>query len=114
LAKNGNTHSRSAGLAKGRQPVRKGAIPTALWLALGGLVVVIVGVLLIWRPGGGAPSAVAPQVTGKAKLAVDRDAIDFGTLPLDKTVKATFKLTNVGDKPLTISGQPQVEVLTGC
>ena len=32
----------------------------------------------------------------------------------DYTVKATFKLTNVGDKPLTIAGKPEVQVLQGC
>ncbi len=54
------------------------------------------------------------QVTGQPKLAVDREQIDFGKVPLDKTVKATFKLTNVGDQPLQILSQPVVEVKQGC
>ena len=52
-----------------------------------------------------------PEVTGQAKLAVHRDKIDFGTVLLGKTVQATFKLMNVGDKPLQIQGQPAIQVL---
>ena len=40
--------------------------------------------------------------------------IDFGKVPLDIPVKATFKLSNVGDQPLQILGQPIVEVKQGC
>jgi len=46
---------------------------------------------------------------------VDRQQIDFGKVPLDKPVKATFMLSNVGDQPLQILGeQPVVEVKQGC
>jgi len=45
---------------------------------------------------------------------VDRQQIDFGKLPLDKTVKATFQVSNVGDQPLQIVSEPVVEVKQGC
>ena len=114
MGKYGKGHHRSVGPAGSRPPARKKGVPAALWLALGGLVVVIVGVFLVWRPGGAASRAATPQVIGRAKLAVDGDTIDFKTVPLNRPVTATFKLTNVGDKPLTISEPPEVQVLTGC
>lgn len=95
---------------------KRSGLPTVAWLALGGVALVLVGLLLtrqaLSSSGAAAPAAV--RVTGKAKLAVDRDSIDFGRLPLDKPVEATFKLTNDGDKPLTVAGTPQVEAVKGC
>jgi hypothetical protein len=35
-------------------------------------------------------------------------------VPLDVPVKATFRLSNVGDRPLSILNQPVVEVKQGC
>jgi hypothetical protein len=61
-----------------------------------------------------AQAAKAPQFTGGAKLAVDQEKINFGTVPLNKPVKATFKLTNVGDQTLEIDGAPKIEVKAGC
>ncbi len=109
MTKNNRGNARGATQASVRRAREKQGIPGVLWLALGGLILLIAGVLLIWRPGGGAP-----LVAGKPSLTVDRDRIDFGTVPMDKPVKAVFKLTNVGDRPLTINGQPQVEVVEGC
>jgi hypothetical protein len=114
VAKNGKSQYSGARPVRGRPPAPKKGASAALWLALGGLVVVIVGVFLIVRPGGAAAPAATPQVTGKPRLAVDGDKIDFGTVPLNKPVKATFKLTNVGDKTLVIEGEPEVQVLKGC
>ncbi|MBM4458724.1 MAG: DUF1573 domain-containing protein [Chloroflexi bacterium] len=48
------------------------------------------------------------------RLAVDQKTMDFGKVPLDIPVKATFKLTNVGDQPLQILNKPIVEVRQGC
>ncbi len=101
------------------EPARRGLPPIA-WLAVGGLVLVVVGLFFVRQslagPAGaasGAPSA-AIQVTGKPKLAVDRASIDFGRVPLNQPVKAVFKLTNLGDKPLTLAGVPTVQALKGC
>jgi hypothetical protein len=89
-------------------------------MAVGAVLIIAVG-FLVWR-GGGSQQANssspqtggAPLVTGSPKLSVDRDSIDFGKVPLDIPVKATFKLKNVGDQPLTIKGEPRVEVVRGC
>lgn len=107
------TKNRTKSAAAHRKPRPKRGLPWPLWLGLGGLVLVLAGIAFLARPGSQAASQ-APQVTGQARLAVDQEKIDFGTLPLDKTVKASFKLTNVGDKPLQVEGQPTIQVLKGC
>ena len=85
------------------------------WALVGGIVVVIVAavVILARQPGPDQPTTPA-KVAGSPRLEVDRDRIDFGDVPLGKTVKASFKLTNVGDEPLTISYPPVAEVVDGC
>ncbi len=105
------SRGKSAAARRGKQPTRR--LPWPVWIGIGGLLLVLAGIAFLARPGTQA-AAVAPQVTGQARLAVDQDKIDFGTVPLNKTVQATFKLTNVGDKPLKILGNPTVQVLKGC
>jgi hypothetical protein len=89
-------------------------IPPTVWLAVAGIVLLVAGLAVLLRPSAGAATAQAPVHTGGAKLAVDQEKIDFGTVPLDKTVQATFKLTNVGDQQLVIEGTPQIQVKKGC
>jgi hypothetical protein len=100
------------GTTKAPPPKRNG-LP--LYLAGGALLVIIIGVVLWANAGRAASGSSSPaQVTGKPSLAVDREQIDFGKVLLDIPVKATFKLSNVGDQPLQIVGQPVVEVKQGC
>jgi hypothetical protein len=101
------------GRARGR-PAGRG-IPVVVWAGLGGLLLVVIG-LAIWHPWNQSPATqvVAPQVAGRPRLAVDREQIDFGRVTLDKPVKATFKLTNIGDRQLVLGGLPLVEVKKGC
>ncbi len=82
-------------------------------MAVGVVLIVAVG-LLIWRGSNSPKTVAAPQVTGSARLEVDRDGIDFGKVPLNQPVKAIFKLSNVGDQPLRIVGTPRVELVKGC
>ncbi len=89
--------------------------PLPLFLAGGALLVIIVGVVWLATSGRGAINAGGPaQVAGRPALAVDRTLIDFGKVPLDVSVRATFRLSNVGDRPLQILNQPVVEVKAGC
>ena len=97
---------------------RKGADPAkSPWpfvvMAIGTVVIIAVG-LLILRGGNSSPSTGAPQATGGARLSVDRTTADFGKVPLDKMVKAEFKIKNVGNQPLIIKGEPRVELVKGC
>jgi len=86
------------------------------FIAVGAAILLIVlGLALIRRPGDPASTSGNPALaTNMPRLAVDQKSIDFGKVPLDIPVKASFKLTNVGDQPLQILNQPVVEVKQGC
>ena len=95
------------------RPPRRSALP--FYLGGGALLVIMIGIVLLTNLGRGSSASSSPaQATGQPKLAVDREQIDFGKVPLDIPVKATFKLSNVGDQPLQILNQPVVEVKQGC
>jgi hypothetical protein len=85
------------------------------WLLGSGLVVLIAIAIAMLAKQPTPDQATTPaKVTGSPRLEVDKDRIDFGDVPLGKTVKASFKLTNVGDESLTISYPPVAEVVDGC
>ena len=97
---------------KNTPPAGGRRIPAILWVAVAGLLLLVGGLAVLLRQP--AQATNVPQVAGGPKLAVDQEQINFGTVPLGKPVKATFKLTNVGDQPLQIEGAPQIEVKKGC
>ena len=95
------------------RPPKRNTLP--LFLAGGALLVIIIGIVLLTNLGRGSSGSSSPvQVAGQPKLLLNREQIDFGRVPLDIPVKATFKLSNVGDQPLQILNQPVVEVKQGC
>ncbi|MGC8781926.1 MAG: hypothetical protein ACP5UQ_13785 [Anaerolineae bacterium] len=101
------------GKAAAVPPSRRNALP--LLVAAGALLLVALGLVLLARPGRPSTATVGPTSAVNApRLAVDRTVIDFGKVPLDIPVKATFRLSNVGDRPLAILNQPVVEVKQGC
>ena len=86
-----------------------------LLLGGGALLALIVGIMVLWKPGGqSSPTTTPAQVAGKPRLTLDKTQIDFGQVKLGKTVQATFRVSNVGDQPLKIMEQPLVEVQRGC
>lgn len=94
-------------------PPKRNSLPYVL--AGGALLVIVIGVVLLANLGRGSSGSASPaQVAGRPSLAVDRQQIDFGKVPLDIPVKASFRLSNVGDQPLQILNQPVVEVKQGC
>lgn len=95
---------------KTKQPPRR--FPWLL-LAAGGVVLLVAGVLALRTPSSSAP-AVAPEVTGSPRLAVDQTVVDEGLVKLDTIVRTSYRLRNVGDQPLHILGEPQVELVEGC
>jgi hypothetical protein len=97
---------------------RRKEVPSAprrpwLWLAMGAAVLLIAGGLVVWSSSNTRP-AVTPQATGAPRLAVGRTTVDAGYVKFDKLVHTTFRLRNVGDQPLQILGEPQVELVEGC
>jgi hypothetical protein len=85
---------------------------TWIW-AVAGALLLIVGGVVIWN-GLGRRTTAPPQVTGAPRLAVDQSTIDEGDVKLGKTIRSAFRLHNVGDQPLQVLGEPQVEVVEGC
>ena len=59
------------------------------------------------------PAAKVDAYTGGPRLAFDNQTVDFGQVPFQKEVKATFQVKNVGDQKLTIS-KTDVKVVQGC
>ncbi|HEX9115623.1 MAG TPA: hypothetical protein VGA61_06110 [Anaerolineae bacterium] len=114
MAKANRPGGKSARRANGRAATRRG-VPAVAWIALGGLILVLAGLLLTRQSLSSTATAPAGHlVAGKPKLAVDRETIDLGRVPLDKPVTATFKLTNLGDQPLKLAEVPAVQVVKGC
>lgn len=101
--------------AKQTEPRPGGKAPWALVAVVAALVLLVAGTVALTRSGqtvAGAPdgSAAGPG----PRVAVDRDRLDFGKVKMATPVTAVFKVKNVGDQPLDISGEPQVRVVEGC
>ena len=84
------------------------------WLLVGlALVLVASGGLLLWRSFQAEPDFV-PEVSGAPRLAVDQTTLDTGDVKFETPIQSAFRLRNVGDKPLQLLGEPQVELIEGC
>ena len=100
---------------KSKRSQRKKNQARKLWpllIALGGIA--LIGLALWATRRGDATPAVTIEVQGAPSLKVDQEKIDLGDVRLGETVSASFTLTNVGDKPLRLTGQPYIEVAAGC
>jgi hypothetical protein len=83
------------------------------WLAVAIVVLLLIGgSLVVWNSFSRRPE-VPPQVTGAPKLMVDPTSVDEGYVQFDVPVRTTYRLSNVGDQPLTIMAAP-VELVEGC
>lgn len=105
----------SSGKAYRQQPAAPPASKRS-WLVWAGLVVVgllTIVAVLAWQNSKGAASGTASG-GGTPNLQVDRTSIDFGDVPVNKMVKASFKLSNTGDGALTIVAPPVPEIVEGC
>ena len=60
------------------------------------------------------PLGEAGQSLGGPRLQVEKELIDFGAVRFEKRVQARFRLKNVGDQPLRLTIDPQVEAIEGC
>lgn len=107
---------RSSGKTATRPPApppKKRLPPWLLWAGVAAVGVLATLALLVWQ-GNRDAGAGTSDAQGTPNLVVDQTSIDFGDVPVNKMVKASFKLSNTGDGPLTISHPPVPEVLEGC
>jgi hypothetical protein len=85
-----------------------------LWLAAAGLLLFLAGGLAIFWTSSSSGPAAPVEVTGAPKLAVDQAVIDEGYQKFDTPVRTAFRLRNIGDQPLQILSEPQVQLVEGC
>ncbi len=76
-----------------------------LFIALGGVLLVVVAVLFANRSGGD---------DGTPVLRVDQDVIDYGEVKLDTPLTFSVVVTNAGDGVLRFEEDPYIEVREGC
>ena len=95
-------HRRLPAARQGRLLVRAGVVVLALLVA---------GTLAACGSGTGGTSGAQPA---GPRLVVDPEKIDFGKVQVNNPVTASFRLTNAGDQPLQILGEPVVRVVEGC
>ncbi len=83
----------------------------ALLIGLGLLLMALaVYFALANRPGGTSTAGEG----GSPQLVADQEQIDLGQVKVNQPVTASFELTNQGDQPVRITGEPWIEVVSGC
>lgn len=92
------------------KPARRPAwlIPAVI---VGAIVIVLAIVAIIT---GNRREPFDPEVTGAPRAEFDQTRFDHGSLRFEQPVESVFRVRNVGDQPLTILGEPRVELLQGC
>ena len=75
-----------------------------------GAAVLIIAAISIWfiQNGDTGEGKIGPR------LAVNTERIDLGKQPFDKTVRAEFKITNNGDRTLSLDASTPIRVIEGC
>ena len=81
-------------------------------LMLGGVVLLGIMGFMLWRSN--TSSKVTVEVKGAPALKADKEEVNLGTIRLGQTVKVSFQIANVGDRPLRFAQKPYVEVKEGC
>ena len=54
------------------------------------------------------------EVTGAPRAEFDQTSLDHGSMRFNQQAESVFRVRNVGDQPLTIQGEPRVELVQGC
>jgi hypothetical protein len=79
-----------------------------LWLfvALGGVLLIVAAVLFSNRSGGDSG--------GTPSIAVDQQKIDYGYIKFGENKSFAIKVTNTGDGTLRFKEDPYIEIVEGC
>jgi hypothetical protein len=110
---------------KRRRSKAHGTTNTLRWLlagAAGAVLLIIAALTLASRQNSsGAAGQKAfdpnfePEVRGAPRVDVlPQEVIDYGDVKLGTTITTTYQVRNMGDRPLVILGEPQVELVQGC
>jgi len=91
-------------------PKRPAWLVPAVLIAIGAALVALA--LLVIQ--GGQQKTTALQVAGKPSAEIDQTRFDYGDVRVNTPVETVFRVKNVGDQPLTILGEPRVELVEGC
>jgi hypothetical protein len=89
--------------------------PRPTWLlpaVVVGVIVVVLAIVAVVT--GTRREPFEPEVTGEPRAEVDQSSIDHGLVRFNQPVESVFRVRNVGDQPLTILGEPRVELVEGC
>lgn len=86
---------------------KQNSFPMWMFIGAAGLIVAALAIWFTQNVETGA-GKIGPR------LAVNTERIDFGKQPFDKIVQAEFRLTNNGDRTLTLDANTPVRVVEGC
>jgi len=109
MSKNKNSSNKQKG---SRQKQVSSRLP--LFAILGGIFLLLWGGYTFWSSRQSNSGTIPIEVKGSPSLKPDREMVDLGDVPLNKTVTVSFQLSNVGDQTLRFTDQPYIEVLEGC
>lgn len=79
-----------------------------------GSALLLGGLLFAFLSGGNTPRDYVPSFSGGPHIEIEPDFLDYGYVKLNTVIISEITIRNVGDEPLHILGQPQVEVREGC
>lgn len=98
-----------------RKPAPKRPRDYRVPIGLSLLAVLLIGggTLLLWQTNSHG-SVRSPEVRGMPRVAVTPEIVDYGDVKLDTSIRTVFHVSNIGDEPLQILGEPEVELIRGC
>jgi hypothetical protein len=80
-------------------------------LLIGGASILLIAVFFFFQ---NKSAPYTPGITGGPSLQVDQEVVDLGDMKFESLANVSFKITNVGDKPLHFTEDPYIEVKEGC
>ncbi len=80
------------------------------WWIFAGAFLLILAAIGVWY----VQNAETGEGTVGPQLALNTERIDLGRQPFDKKVRAEFKITNTGDRSLTLDASTPIRVVEGC
>lgn len=89
---------------------KKNSFPVWMFISAAALIIAALALWFVQTTG-------EPE-TGEGKvgpiLSINTEKIDLGKQPFDKLVRAEFKITNTGDRTLTLDAKTPIRVVEGC